>query len=43
MLDKNLKDRELCVWIDEANNQAVVTSRVVAEEQKRAIFPLKGK
>ena len=43
MLDKNLKERELCLWIDEANGQAVVTSRVVAEEQKRPIFPLQGK
>jgi hypothetical protein len=43
MLEQNLKDRELCVWIDEANNQVVVTSRVVAEEQKRTIFPLRGK
>jgi hypothetical protein len=43
MLEKNLKDRELCLWIDDANSQAVVTSRVVAEEQKRPIFPLRGK
>jgi len=43
ILEKNLKDRELCLWIDEANSQAVVTSRVVAEEQKRPIFPLRGK
>ena len=43
ILEKNLKDRELCLWIDETNSQVVVTSRVVAEEQKRPIFPLRGK
>lgn len=41
MLVEKLKDRELCIWIDEANNEVVVTSQVVAEEQKRQIFPLK--
>ena len=43
ILEKNLKDRELCLWIDETNSQVVVTFRVVAEEQKRPIFPLRGK
>jgi hypothetical protein len=38
-----LKDRELCLWIDEAKNEAVVTSQVVATEQKRTLFPLKPK
>ncbi len=41
MLVEKLKERELCIWIDEAKNEVVVTSQVVAEEQKRPIFPLK--
>jgi len=43
MLVTRLKDRELCLWIDEAKGEAVVTSQVVATEQKRPIFPLKPK
>ena len=43
ILVARLKDRELCLWIDEAKNEAVVTSQVVATEQKRTLFPLKPK